>query len=253
MGKLRQRNYKTLSKSWMDYMDLNCEHCLEMQNPCVWVMNQSLLLLLERTPFLMWNGCYGTRCIKDGLILERCIAILFLFMLNIMYPVQAISSSHMTRDWFFFCGCVILGRKSDKSFEVSFRRNLTYSMYQVVSWKHGRNCVSLSTLFLFFFFFLFFIRMRPGVVEVLSQEAKISSALCVVIKPWGQLFLASHFLWTLRQIGILLVDSLYSKTFIFLHGIGIFTNNSCSWILKITHMWNASFYSHFCSFLGTVH
>ncbi|KAL6086975.1 hypothetical protein STEG23_036670, partial [Scotinomys teguina] len=42
-------------------------------------------------------------------------------------------------------------------------------------------------------------RMRLSVVEVLSQKAKISSILCVIIKPWGQLFLASNFLWTFRQ------------------------------------------------------
>lgn len=73
-------------------------------------------------------------------------------MLNITGPAQAISASHMMDDFLGFCGCVILGRKSDKSLEMSFRRfrrKLTYHVHQVICWKHWEKCVSLGTPFFF--------------------------------------------------------------------------------------------------------
>ena len=160
MGKWRQRNHKIHSQLWMEYVDLSWGHHLEFQSPCVWVTNQLLLPLLEGTVVLLRNGCYGTWFRKDGLIWGWCIAILFLSMLNTTYPAQAISSSHMMDGFLGFRGCIILGRKSAKSLEISFRgfrRKLTYHVYQVISWKHWEKlCLLRYAVFLIYYYYYYF-------------------------------------------------------------------------------------------------
>lgn len=151
MGKWRQRNHKIHPQLWMEY-ELGTPYgvpepmCLSKEPVTAATVRR------DRGPVAEWLLWYSMQEGWPHLGMMYCY--LISVHVDITYPAQAISSSHMMDGFLGFCGCIILERKSAKSLGMSFRgfkRKPTYHVFQVISWKH-REKLCLLRYPVFFFF-----------------------------------------------------------------------------------------------------